>query len=232
MPMKPEVPENLPLPEASSESSLPRRLIVSYAPPESFSPLSRVILAKLGYTILAPEEFEPMAEQLDRDRPDLRIVDERSLPEMPEDGQSRVPIIVFTGRHGVSGADTRIVGAIKRPAGIHELYRLMQQALEDTPRSMPRVPTHLRATIDSRGREWSVRVLSLSENGCLIRSPEPLLFGTRLTLCLPLPHTEPLELDSEVGYQLVPDLGLVFHATSPSDRAAISRFVENSLLAE
>jgi hypothetical protein len=108
----------------------------------------------------------------------------------------------------------------------------MQQALEDTPRSMPRVPTHLPATVDCRGRQWSVSVLSLSENGCLIRSPEPLLLGTRLTLCLPLPHSEPLELDSEIGYQLVPDLGLIFHSTSPSDRAAISHFVENSLLAE
>jgi hypothetical protein len=191
--------------------------------------MCRVLLAKLGYSIVPPEEFEALAEEMDRDQPDLRIVDERGLSDLPEDGRTPVPVIVTTGRHGVVGADTRIVGAIKRPAGIHDLYRLMQQVLEDTPRSTPRVPTHLPARVAYRGREWSVSVLSLSENGCLIRSPEPLLLGARIELRLQLPHGEPLTLDSEIGYQLVPDLGLIFHATRPAERAAISRFVDTAL---
>ena len=223
------MPDKSLLPEASSESTMPRRLILSYAAPESFVSMSRPILAKLGYSIVAPEEFEPMKEQWGRDKPDLRIVDERNLPEVPEGGGSPVPIIVLTGRHGVTGADSRIVGAIKRPAGIHELYRLMQEVLEDTPRTTARVPTHLPATVAYRGREWSVSVLSLSENGCLIRSPEIMLLGARIALRLQLPHSEPLELDSEIGYQLVPDLGLIFHATKPAERAAITRFVDATL---
>jgi hypothetical protein len=224
------MPETLPPPQSSPESSLPRRLIVTYASHDSFGPSCLVILAKLGYWIVPPEEFEVLAEEMDRDQPDLRIVDERSLSDLPEDGRTPVPVIVTTGRHGVVGADTRIVGAIKRPAGIHDLYRLMQQVLEDTPRSTPRVPTHLPARVAYRGREWSVSVLSLSENGCLIRSPEALLLGARIELRLQLPHGEPLLLDSEIGYQLVPDLGLIFHATLPAERAAISRFVDSDLL--
>jgi hypothetical protein len=74
-------------------------------------------------------------------------------------------------------------------------------------------------------------VLSLSESGCLIRSPETLLLGSRIELRFRLPHGESLELNSEIGYQLVPDLGLIFHATVPKEREAISRFVNTALLA-
>lgn len=223
--------ENALPPGSTSGSTLPRRLVLSYAPPEAFASLSRAILGKLGYAIVTPEEFESLAEEWDRDQPDLRIVDERNLQELPEGGRSPVPIIVLTGRQGVTGADPRIAGAIPRPAGLHELYRLMQQILEDAPRSTPRIPTHLPATIVVRDREWPVSVLSLSENGCLIRSPESLLLGSRVSLQLQLPHAHLLELDAEVGYQLVPDLGLTFHATTPTDRLVLSRFVETALLA-
>lgn len=209
---------------------LPARLVISHAAAESFAPLSRAILAKLGYTIVMPEEFEPLAVELDRDRPDLRIVDERSLPEVPDDGGPPVPIVVLTGRHGVTGADSRIAGALKRPAGLHELYRLMQQVLEDTPRTVPRVATHLPARAIRDGKEWSVSVLSLSENGCLIRSPETLLLGSRLALHFQLPRSGALEFDAETAYQLVPDVGLIFHATSPAVREAISDYVQTALL--
>jgi hypothetical protein len=226
MPMSPKMAKNPPL----SPTPLPRRVVLTYATDESFAPMSRTILAKLGYTILTPEEFENSAEEMDRDRPDLRIVDERNLPEVPEDGGCSVPIIVLTGRYGVTGADQRIAGAVKRPAGLHELYRLMQQILEDTPRTAPRVATHLSATVHSGEREWTVAVLSLSENGCLIRSSETLLLGSSVRLGFELPDTGPLEFAAETGYQLVPDVGLIFHAASPANREAVSRYVDAALL--
>ena len=37
------------------------------------------------------------------------------------------------------------------------------------------------------------------------------------------------ELDGEVAYQLVPDAGVIFHATTPSHRVAIARFVTQTL---
>ena len=118
---------------------------------------------------------------------------------------------------------------VRRPAGLHELYRLMQQILEDTPRTAPRVATHLPATVHSGGREWKVAVLSLSENGCLIRSSETLLLGSSLRLGFELPNTGPLEFAAETAYQLVPDVGLTFHAASPADREAVSRYVDAAL---
>ena len=222
--------EDPPLSLSPLPHPLPQRVVLAHTTDESFAPMSRTILAKLGYTILTSEEFEKVAESLDRDRPDLRIVDERSLPEVPEDGGCSVPIIVLTGRYGVTGADQRIAGAVKRPAGIHELYRLMQQILEDTPRTAPRVATHLPATLHSGERKWTVAVLSLSENGCLIRSSETLLLGSSVRLGFELPNTGPLEFAAETAYQLVPDVGLTFHAASPANREAISRYVDAALL--
>jgi hypothetical protein len=208
---------------------LPNRLLVTHAAPEAFAPLARNILAKLGYRIVDPEDFEAVAAELGVERPDLRLVDERSLADAFDDEDPPVPIVVLCGRHGVTGADPRIVGAIRRPAGLHEIYRLVQQVLEDTPRSTPRVPTHLAARCQSEGREWRGAVLSLSENGCLLRSSEPLMLGSRIALGFELPRSGKLELDAEIAYQLVPDMGVVFNATSPSVREAIGAYVASAL---
>ncbi len=213
-----------------SQRPLPHRLMVVHAAPEAIAPMTRVILAKLGYVIVTAEEFESLGPEVVRRGPELRIVDERNLADIPEDKGAQVPVVVLTGRHGVTGADPRIMGAVRRPAGMHELYRLIQQVLEETPRTTPRVPTHIVARCQRRGVEWKVAILSLSENGCLLRSPEPLLLGTRIELRFDLPHAGPLELAAETAYQLVPDTGVIFHATSPDDRAAIGLFVKEALV--
>jgi DNA-binding response OmpR family regulator len=207
-----------------------RRIILAHAGREAFSDMSRSILSKLGYSIVTSEDFEAYAESLGRNGPDLRIVDERSLAEVPDDAYSTVPIIVLTGSHGVSGADPRIVGAIRRPAGMHELYRVVQEVLEDTPRSSPRILVHLNAHCSRDGREWSAAVLSLSESGCLLRSTAPQNLGASFKLRFSLPRTGPMSLDAEVTYQLVPDLGVTFQSTSPTDRETITNFIQRTLL--
>ncbi len=211
------------------------RAIVYLGPRDGLSPMTDVILSRLGYQLLMPETFL----QLQDERPDLRaellLVDERRLEEVPRDTGARVeaqlPIIVLSGTQGATGDDPRIVGAVKRPAGLHDLYRLMQQVFEDRPRSMPRVPTHLRALCESRGSQWEGRVLSLSENGCLIRSPEAILLGQKLRLELVIPQSESIVLDAEATYQLLPDTGLVFSAVEPSRREALGRYVTQTILA-
>ena len=206
-----------------------RKIILAHAGREAFRDMSRSILSKLGYAIVPPEEFDACAESLGRDGPDLRIVDERSLAEVPDDAYSTVPIIVLTGSHGVVGADPRVVGAIQRPAGMHELYRVVQEVLEDTPRSTPRIPVHMKAHCSRDGHEWTGAVLSLSENGCLLRSTAPQNLGTTFSLRFSLPRTGPLVLDAEVTYQLVPDYGLTFRSTSPTDRESITNFIQRTI---
>ena len=74
-------------------------------------------------------------------------------------------------------------------------------------------------------------VLSLSENGCLVRSSEPLVLGSRFDLQFDLPGRGTVALTGEVAYQLVPDVGVIFQCTAPLDRQAIARFVDDLLLA-
>ena len=202
-------------------------MLVSHAAPEAYAPMTRAILAKLGYAILMPEEFYAITGDSGV-KPMLRIVDERQLAEVPEDPEP-LPIIMLTGRHGTSGADARIIGAIRRPAGMHELFRLIQQVSEDTPRSTPRVPTHIAARCRRDGRDWPATVLSLSGNGCLIRTPEPLLLGTRIDLSFALPASGDIELEAEMAYQLLPDVGLIFHGIPTSQRQAIEAYVTQAL---
>jgi hypothetical protein len=209
-------------------AELPQRILVSHAPPEAFATMTRPILAKLGYAILMPEEFEQVAAGSKDLRPAVRIVDERQLGEVPDDSDS-LPIVVLTGRHGVTGADSRIVGAVRRPAGMHELYRLIQQVMEETPRSTPRVPTHLPVSCIRDGHEWRAKVLSLSDNGCLVRSPEPLLLGNRFEMIFVLPREGEMRIEAEAAYQLVPDVGVIFQSLPTSQRNAISRFVIQTL---
>jgi hypothetical protein len=205
-----------------------KHVLISHAGPEAYAPMTRVILAKLGYLILLPEEIESISD-LAGARPLLRLLDERQYAEIPDDGDG-IPIVLLTGRHGATGADARIAGAVKRPVGMHELYRLIQQLTEDTPRSTPRVPTHLAARCKGDGKEWAATVLSLSENGCLVRSPEPLALGRRLELSFELPRAGRLSFEAETAYQLLPDTGMIFHATRQADREAIAAFVTSSLL--
>ena len=123
------------------------------------------------------------------------------------------------------------MGAVKRPAGLHDLYQLLQQLFEDAPRSTPRIATQLRARLESGGQHWQGRVLSLSENGCLIRSPGAMLLGQQIRLEIALPETAPIAIEAEAAYQLLPDTGLVFHDLAPGHREALGRFVNDTLLA-
>ncbi len=209
-----------------------RRLILSHAGEEAYVPLARAVLSKMGYAIVTEDELGDLPPILAGQEPELRIVDERRMGEVPdEDPSALVPIIVLTGRQGVTGADPRILGAVRRPAGLHELYRLIQQALEETPRSTPRVATNLPARCRLKEHEWRASVISLSENGCLIRSPEPLSLGSEIELLFDLPTVGTIATSAEAAYQIVPDLGLVFSRTPATFREAIAGFVDRTLSA-
>jgi hypothetical protein len=206
----------------------PRRLILSHAREDAYVPYTRTILAKMGYSILNEEEWKSLGETRERATPDLHIVDERRLGDL-DDLAAGVPAIALTGRHGVDGDDPRLVGAVRRPAGLHELFRLIQLALEDVPRATPRVSTYISASCRMDEREWRASVLSLSENGCLLRSPEPLHLGSQVEISFELPRSGIIRTQAETAYQLVPDLGLVFAGTSAENRRAIVSFVEQTL---
>jgi len=216
------------------DNAAPPRSVLCDASSDAFAPKTREILGRLGYALVDPTEWEAHQRQRPEQRPDLLLLDDRRLGESEvyeEDGEP-VPIVLLSGRQGATGADSRVVGAVKRPAGLHDLYRLMQQIFEETPRSTPRIATQLRARCGRGGREWDGRVLSLSENGCLLRSPEIIPLGQKIRLDLMLPRSGSVSLAAEAAYQLLPDVGLVFNQLSPAHRETLGSFVARALLAD
>jgi hypothetical protein len=207
---------------------MPRRVLASHAPEEAFAPMSRVILARLGYMIVDPGDVA-VASGTGSARPDLRLVDERRLSELPADDPP-VPIVLLTGRKGADVEDPRVRGALRRPAGIQEVYRLLQELLEDNPRSSPRITVDLRARCSREDREWEGGLRSISENGCLLRTPEPLGLGAVLCLSFELPGCGRVEIEGEVAYHLLPDVGVIFNA-SVEHRETIARYVNDTLAA-
>jgi hypothetical protein len=209
-----------------------KRTIVYHASREALGPRTDVILSRLGYQMLLPETLRALQVDHPELRAELRVIDERRLEDVlaEESETERLPIILLTGRRGAPTDDPRIVGAVKRPAGLHDLYRLMQQVFEDRPRATPRVATQLRARCDASGTSWEGRVLSLSENGCLIRSPEAILLGQRLWLEVDLPRQAAVRIEAEATYQLLPDTGLVFSSIRADQREALGRFVTEALI--
>lgn len=209
------------------------RTIVQFASREALDSKTAQMLSRLGYRILMPEDLAELRLIAPETHPDLLLVDERQLAEVVDDEEvagPSVPIILLSGRQGATGAHPRVIGAVKRPAGLHGLYRLMQQVFEDTPRTTPRIATQLLAHCRSNDAQWDGRVLSLSENGCLMRTTEPIVLGQNIRVELVLPHVAPVDVEAEVTYQLLPDVGLVFHAVEPSSREALGRFVSQTIL--
>jgi len=224
------------MPESHSDSLAQapswNRTILYHASRDALGARTDVILSRLGYQMLLPETYDTLRADRPELAPDMLVVDERRLDEIERYGDeaATVPIILLTGTQGARDEDPRIVGAAKRPAGLHDLYRLMQQVFEDVPRSTPRVATQLRARCALKGATWDGRVLSLSENGCLIRSPEAILLGQKIELELVLPRAEPIALEAEATYQLLPDTGLVFNGLEARSREALERFVTQTIL--
>jgi hypothetical protein len=216
-------------PDAAAAPPAERRhLILSLARPEAYVPMARSILGRIGYPIVSPSEWRDNPE-LARVSPGLCLVDERQLGAAGE--LPAVPLVVLCAKGRAQFDDRRVVGVVAKPAGLHELYRLFQQALEPVARASLRALTNLPVRLRRGGQEWQGALLSLSENGCLVRSPEPMELGAELEVAFELPRAGWIETKAETSYRLLPDTGLVFQATPPAARRAIQSFVEELLAA-
>ena len=215
---------------------LPSRTPVCYANPSDFADNTIRILARLGYDILSPEHFEMLRTGPDGDpsrRPDVFIVDETRLCDLPaSDGEREIPVVQLVSSASPPADDGRVAASVKAPVGLHDLYRVLQQVLEDCPRTTPRIRTQLSGVCSHAGREWPATVVSLSENGCLLRTSESVPLGTQLQLGFEVPGSGRVHITAEAAYHLLSDMGLVFSSIAPRIRELIARHVTDSLLRE
>jgi hypothetical protein len=201
-------------------------LILSLAPPDSYAALARITLSRAGYSIVSAERWAEMSARVER-APDVVIADLECDGAGVPDG---VPWIALAPRGAQRPPRTPIIGLIERPAEFHELYRLLQLALEPTPRATARVPTCLAARLRDERAAWHAQVISLSRGGCLLWREDPPPEGERFTVELDLPQAGRVEVRGETVYRRATELGMVFREVSPPDQRSIQRFVEERLL--
>ncbi len=204
-----------------------RRTIASRLPLRGFTPGTADALRALGYAIVleraAPGRAAASAEAV--------VVDERDLGSLLSGSQATPGRIVVAGAsHAPRSApeDPRIVGQVSRPADLGELYRVLQSALEPTPREAPRVATELPADCSLGGRRWTGALLSLSETGCLLRSAEEVASG-RLNLRFPLPLGRMIWTRGRVVRREGERMAVAFETLAPSQRAALRGYVQSRL---
>ena len=191
-----------------------RTCIASHASDGDYAPTSRNLLWKLGYALVPPEEAEA---------PALRVVRDDRLSEVP--APLGEPIILLTQGRGRKARDPRVLGSVKRPAGLHELYRLIQAALEEQPRSVPRAPCSLVARGSHEDLHWDLVVKSLSESGCLVTGAELPSIETKLELEIDLPWGVKIATPAVAAYEQGGSLGLVFHGVTLGGRKQLGKVV-------
>jgi hypothetical protein len=195
-----------------------RRRIASYAVERDYAPFARAMLWKLGYAVLAPEELGSA---------ELRIVREDRLAEVAQ--LPARPLILLTDRRQPEIGDSRVTGTVRRPAGVPALYRLLQAALEEHPRSVPRLPVSLPARGTKGSQSFELVVRSISENGCLLAGPKLPNLETALELLIEFPWGEKLEVAAVVAYEQSGNVGALFQQVTPAARQRLEKLVTRLL---
>ncbi|HKC51101.1 MAG TPA: PilZ domain-containing protein [Myxococcota bacterium] len=202
-------------------------LILSLAPPESYAPLARITLSRSGYSIVSGERWAEMSQSVEN-APRLAIAD------LECDGVGippATPWIALAPRGAPHPTRATIVGLVERPAPFHTLYRVLQLALEPTPRASARVATNLAAHCRGDKGNWDAQVVSLSRDGCLLwREEPPPGAGEQVTLDFDLGTFGRVELSGRTVYRRVSETALVFSDVSAPEGRSIQRFVEEKLL--
>jgi hypothetical protein len=195
-----------------------RRRVASYAAESDYAPFARAMLWKLGYAVLPPDELET---------PEARIVCESRLVEVAS--LPPLPLILLTDRRPPESGDARVTGSVRRPAGVHPLYQLLQVALEENPRGVPRVPTSLPARASWGTRAYDLVVRSLSQNGCLLAGPKLPALDSQTELAIELPWGEKIEVAAQIAYEQGGSAGAVFQAMTLAEQQRIAKLVTRLL---
>ena len=202
----------------SSDSLAGKRRIASYALERDYAPFARSLLWKLGYAVLPAEEVSD---------PELRIVREDRLAEIAK--LPPLPMILITDRRQPESGDARVTGTVRRPAGVPPLYRLMQSALEDHPRAVPRVTSALKARASNDVYTYDLEVRSISENGCLLAGPKLPALDTTWNLHVEFPWGEKIEVIAIVSYEQSGNVGALFQSMTLATRERVAKLVARLL---
>jgi CheY-like chemotaxis protein len=210
-----------------------------------------MLLQRFSYHVCTAKTGEEALEVITVAVPSL-VITELVLPGMSgldllnrlrKDPRTQaVPVIALTG-DGASEVEMRSVRAgfaacLQRPVATEELYRVVQKAVEPTPRSNIRVYTRLPVTVngvalDCGGGECAS---VLSEHGMYIRTLAPASVNTVIALSFTL-NGRMISLEAVVLYRHrfgegpfgEPGMGLKFLRMSTEDQEHIRRFIRDEI---
>jgi len=195
------------------------RRIEVRVPSRDFSDGVETALERLGYELLPT--------RIRADSPDARLVAAGRLGRLPANAIE--PVVLFGGMRSKDAEDPRVIGIVERPARLRKLYGLLQGALEETPRAVPRIPASLPARSFRDGVDAPGAILSLSEKGCLLRSTVRLPGDGPLKLQFALPDRGLIDTWAAPCNKAGRELGLVFDELPDASRFMIADFVTTSL---
>lgn len=199
-----------------------------WASPRAFAPGVLLALAALGYVVAERSRLGA-----DGWTPEIRLASDGQLDRLARETAHALPTLVLAGRRARAVPEALragIVGTVLRPATLRDVYRVLQSALEEHPRAVPRVPTSLPARCVAGDVDAPGAIVSLSERGCLLRSPQTWQEG-RVSLWFALPEQGLVQVLARPVHRQARHVGLAFHEVAEATRSAIARFVESSLLA-
>ncbi len=150
-----------------------------------------------------------------------------------------VPVIIATRLADLESEDrcrrVGCAGYLNKPVQSADLYRVVQQALEPTPRQNIRIAVSLKASIDgiSTGAEY---VTVLSDAGLFVRTLEPRPNGTKHTVTFLL-DKRIIRADAAVLYAYrfeenpgkEPGMGMKFLNLSPIDKDVIQAHIRENV---
>jgi hypothetical protein len=176
-------------------------------------------LERLGY------ELVPAGQSAGA--PDARIMAADRLEQLSAEATGPIVLIGEPGSRGED--DPRVIGIVRPRASLADLYPLLQSALEEHPRAVPRIPTSLlarsfRGDVDAPGA-----ILCLSEKGCLLQSVSSLSGAGPLHVQFRLPNGWPVYTRAEPRHEAGNHSGLAFVRLPEFSREAITEFVMESL---
>jgi len=203
------------------ETEFDRRIALRLTP-RSLTPRVEAALIALGYVLHRDDDSSNLKDE----PPRAWLVDEERLDEMPSrsDAPDAQIILVATPYHS-EAEDRRIVARVPRPGRLGAIYGALQAHLESNPRRTPRVETRLSARCIRADRRAIGAVLSLSEGGCLLRTPEKLRKGHQVNLQFALPEYGLVSTRAECRYKREGDAGMAFSEPPADIRQTIAHFV-------
>jgi len=153
-----------------------------------------------------------------------------------------VPLIAMRKQDDVIGEEQcfkqGVIDCLSKPVSIEELYRVVQEVLETTPRAHIRIKTLLPVQSAEAVHDCfnEACATDLSEGGMFVRTKNPAAVHTSLSCRLHV-YEQTIPMDTIVLYRrhedgrpfLEPGMGLRFSKIASSDRDVIRRFVRNEI---